>query len=416
MASPRPPVGTTSLAKPHRVLCCSGSMEGGGSERQLWQMICHLDRQRFSPHLYLLYRRGVYLEQLPSDVGVDAFWDSYHKEQFKSLPFLPTQIRKKQIEHLHNIIVQNGTQVVYDRTFHMTLITAAACRRAGIPRASVIVSPPGKDFQQSRERFRWFKKRLLAAAYRDRRSLTIAVSQAVAEDAAKFYRLPSNLIRVMPSPVDIELVRLKSQQTSQLPAPRGKQRVVSIGRLSSEKGHRLLLDAIQRTQNVSSEKWHLDILGDGPERPHLESYARQLGVAQQVSFHGFQSNPYPWIARASLVCISSSYEGLPNVALESMAIGTGLVATRCSESLELLIGSNERGVLVPASDPDALASALIGYSAEQDAWNVRIRAAFEWVSKHHSIETWMAEIEQALASLIQAHYNRNVPSDQTRSP
>ncbi len=48
-----------------RVLACSGSLDGGGSERQLWQLVTHLDRQRYAPEVYLLYRRGPYLAQLP---------------------------------------------------------------------------------------------------------------------------------------------------------------------------------------------------------------------------------------------------------------------------------------------------------------------------------------------------------------
>ncbi len=52
--------------QPLRLLACSGSLDGGGSERQLWQLVSHLDRQRFAPEVYLLNKRGPYLAQLPA--------------------------------------------------------------------------------------------------------------------------------------------------------------------------------------------------------------------------------------------------------------------------------------------------------------------------------------------------------------
>ena len=60
-----------------RVLVCSGTLDGGGSERQIWQLVSHLDRQRFAPEIYLLKRSGPYLDALPSDVPVHAFQDAH---------------------------------------------------------------------------------------------------------------------------------------------------------------------------------------------------------------------------------------------------------------------------------------------------------------------------------------------------
>ncbi len=380
---------------PLRVLCCSGSLEGGGSERQLWQLASQLERRLFVPSVYLLYRRGHYIEQLPSDVSVTAFWSEFDERR----SYWPGQIRRMQIHHLASVIRQQRIDVVYDRTFHMTLVTGAASSRAGVPRVSVIVSPPSDDFQKSRERFRFLKKRLLAAAYRQAGCLTIAVSEDVADDAAAFYGLVRSQIQVLPNAVDFEAVRTAAMRPATVPeaaSTKGGRRIVVVGRLSREKGQRLALEALKLANEKRTQPLYLDIVGDGPDRSELEQLASQLGIREQVVFHGFLPNPYPLIRESQLLCIPSEHEGLPNVALEAMALGTAVVATDCSGALRSLIGENQRGALVPPGDAKSLALEFIRASDAEAESNQRRRLATEWVEKNHAMSTWLDKMQALL--------------------
>lgn len=382
--------------RPLRVLCCSGSLEGGGSERQLWQLASQLDRCQFTPSVYLLYRRGHYIEQLPQDVSVTAFWSEFDE----SKRYWPGQIRRLQIQHLANVIRDQQIDVVYDRTFHMTLITARAATKAGVPRVSVIVSPPSADFQKSRERFRFLKKRLLANAYRQPGCVTIAVSEEVAEDAATFYGVDRSRIRVLPNPVDFEAVRSAADSPiPQAAEPESGPRIAVVGRLSPEKGQRLALEALQLANKNRKQAICLDIVGDGPDRQELEQLSSQLGIREQVCFHGFQSNPYPIIRRSQLLCIPSEHEGLPNVALEAMSLDVAVVATDCSGSLRTLIGQNERGVLVPPGDARSLAREFIHALVEGDASIQRRKLALDWVQNRHAMATWLLEMQDLLRDM-----------------
>jgi glycosyltransferase involved in cell wall biosynthesis len=350
-----------------------------------------LNRTLFEPSVYLLYRRGHYIEQLPSDVRLTAFWSEYDERQ----RYWPGQIRRMQIRHLVNLIREQQIDIVYDRTFHMTLITGAAASRAKVPRVSVIVSPPSSDFRKSRERFRFFKKRLLAAAYGRKGCVTIAVSAEVADDAATFYGLDRSQILVLPNPVDLEAVRAAAKsQTTKMDSDSARNRIVVVGRLSREKGQRLALEALKIANANRAQPIYLDIVGDGPDRAELEQLTMQLGMREQVTFHGFLTNPYPRIRESALLCIPSEHEGLPNVALEAMALGTGVVATNCSGSLRTLIGNNERGVLVPPDDSKALAMAMSG--ASDSIWVRRRHLAAAWVEKHHAMHAWLAEMGHVL--------------------
>jgi glycosyltransferase involved in cell wall biosynthesis len=376
------------------LLCCSGSLEGGGSERQLWQLATQLDRGKVAAELYLHYRRGKYLDLLPPDLPVHAFWAS---RQSVGLHF-PGRIHAAQIRHLRHVLKERQIDVVYDRTFHMTLVTAPACRASGCPRVSVIVSPPSQDFSRSRERFAWIKKWLLRRAYADPRSRTLAVSQSVAEDACRFYGLKTSTIDVVHSPVDVPAIIQAARANASLAA--STARVCVVGRMSPEKGHARAIHAFAMARRLLyDDNMVLDLVGDGPQRPALESLTRQQGLEAHVHFHGFQDNPYPWIAGADLLLVPSDYEGLPNVALEAMSLRTPILATECSESLSHLLGNGSRGQLVSLTDHQAMARAIVRRFQHPEIWLSRLEPAYQHVLQYHAVEPWLGKMEQILTDM-----------------
>ena len=381
-----------------RLLCCSGSLEGGGSERQLWQLATHVDPSLFAPQIYLLYRRGTYVDQVPDRIPIQDFWSTYETPFLK----LPGQIRRAQVAHLKQVLRDQEIDVVYDRTFHMTLVTGAACRAAGVPRVSVIVSPPSRDFAGSGERFAWVKRRLLARYYRDPLSTTLAVSPAVAEDAANYYRIQLSRIRVLPSPVDIEGIERAARESSDDSEHVGCPRICVVGRLSREKGQRVAIQAFARAvERLGHARLTLDVVGDGPDRADLERLAGALGMQDRVRFHGFLPNPYPTIASSDLMVIPSEYEGLPNVALEAMALGTGVIATDCSGSLTCLIRGDERGEIVPVGDVERLSAAIVDRFLQPEPWMGRVAAARRVVEQEHDLQSWVATMQKLLARTCQ---------------
>lgn len=389
-----------------RVLCCSGSLDGGGSERQLWQLASGLAPHRFASEIFLIYRRGHYLDLLPPHIPVHAFWSEHAPGRM----YWPGRIRQRQIGYLVRLIRERHINVVYDRTFHMTLLTSVACRRTRTPRISVIVSPPSQDFVRSRERFRWFKQRLLAQAYRDPLCQPVVVSQSVADDAAKFYGVARERFLTLPSPIDVAAVR---QAAAAPPLPLTPTRttgasgdasqvfqVCVVGRLSAEKGQATALQAVAQLRTRRPQQLvALRIIGDGPQRAQLEQLARQLGIESCTHFTGQLDNPYPAIREADLLCIPSLYEGLPNVALEAMCLETPLLATDCSGSVRELIGADERGRIVPVQNAQLLAEAMLDRLDAPQIWQQRAARAATWVNRRHGLQPWLEDMQQLLERL-----------------
>src|SRR5690349_19399783 len=116
---------------------------------------------------------------------------------------------------------------------------------------------------------------------------------------------------------------------------------LALGRLHSNKGFDLLLEALAATREVT-----LWIAGDGPLRPRLERLATRLGITGRVRFLGWREDVPRLLATADLLVCPSLHEPLGNVVIEAWSAGLPVVAT-ASDGPKGLIRDGESGILVP---------------------------------------------------------------------
>src|SRR5205823_738341 len=117
-----------------------------------------------------------------------------------------------------------------------------------------------------------------------------------------------------------------------------------------------LIDAFAEVRRDREAR--LVILGDGPERPMLESRIGARGLDDSVAMPGFVDNPYACMARAAVLVLSSDREGLPTVLIESLAVGTPVVSTDCESGPREILKGGALGELVPVGDAHALARSI----------------------------------------------------------
>jgi len=127
--------------------------------------------------------------------------------------------------------------------------------------------------------------------------------------------------------------------------------ILSVGRLSKEKGHEVLLEAVGRLQR----KCRVRFVGEGPERSQLEAQSKRLGLS--VEFTGQISRVGPHYEEADLFVMPSYSEGSPNALLEAMAAELAIVATRVGGIPETARDQKE-ALLVEAGSPDEMAKAI----------------------------------------------------------
>lgn len=382
---------------PLRLLACSGSLDGGGSERQLWQLVTRLDRGRFAPEIYLLHQRGPYLEQLPADVPVHAFDTQYPAPS----QFPPGRISRMQSRHLRQLVHSRGIDIVYDRTFHMSLLTGWALP-ARQSRVSVIVSPPSRDLPSSERRYLFIKRFLLKRAYRSA-TVTICVSDEVADDAAHYYSLNRERLTVLHNPVDVDTVRRLATDTQPCHIVRhasGELHIALVGRFTAEKGHRFAIEvlrAMRERQDNGGTRVHLHCVGDGPLKSEMQSLVTEWGLGEVVHQHGYQTNPYPFMRACDLVFVPSRYEGFPNVAMEAMALGVPLLMTDYGPTARMIAGAGEERVkLVPLDNVVQTAKMIVHRIGNAEAWQKRAVTAQAWIEREHALAPWLEKMMSLL--------------------
>lgn len=161
---------------------------------------------------------------------------------------------------------------------------------------------------------------------------------------------------VLPNPLDVS--RLPEVYTGER-----EKVVVSAGRLESQKNFSLLIRAFAIFHEKHPD-YRLVIYGEGRKRKELEILAADLLPEGCWSMPG-RVNDLPYrIGRCAVFALSSDYEGVPNVLIEAMAVGTPSVSTDCAPGgAATLIRSGENGILTPVGDLAALAEGLC-YMAE----------------------------------------------------
>ncbi len=123
-----------------------------------------------------------------------------------------------------------------------------------------------------------------------------------------------------------------------------KLNFLSIGRFEHQKGYDLLIPAFAKFCQDKPDVC-LTILGDGPLRESLEFSIHANGLEGRVSLPGFIKEPMPYLYNASALVSSSRYEGLSNVVIESMSLGTPVVATRCPGGMSEIVQDGVNGYL-----------------------------------------------------------------------
>jgi len=338
-----------------RVLFAIGSLEGGGSERQIINILRHLDRSQFEPHLYLIRRTGEFLNDVPDDVPITAFDDVSNPGGM----YLPGRIRRALIAHFASVLTNLDIDVVYDRTPHMTLIAGPACQQLGVPHLSTIVSNPMHDLRDNIGRFRWLKFRILKRAYRCAHRV-IANSESLAQACREFYHLKPEQLAVLSNGFDFDQINeLASQQVNLQGRATGKFHIVAAGRLETCKGFDVLTDALDELIDVRGQtNITLSIAGRGSQEGNLKRLVDHHCLEDAVRFLGFLPNPYPLIQSADLFCLTSRYEGMPNVLVEAMSLGVPVLSTDCPEGPRDILKNGTIGTLVPHLDTVAIAAGI----------------------------------------------------------
>ena len=301
-----------------------------------------LDRSRFEPHLAVLEKAGPYLEEAPRDLPLHD---------------LGTRRVRRAALAVTRLVRSLGPQAVLSTLgeLNLMLILTKPFWPGGV-RLLVRESTLASAWLAQDVR----RPRLLAALFRclyPRADAIICPSDAVLRDLSESFRVPRDKLARIYNPLDVDRIR-RLACVQQSPHAGAGPHLVSAGRLAPVKGFDLLIRAMAEVVKVFPSA-DLAIVGEGPLEVELRTLARRLGLAERVHFPAFQANPYPWLKHADLFVLSSHYEGLPNAALEALALGTPVVARDCPGGVREILAGCPLGRLVSGDGAQALAEGIV---------------------------------------------------------
>ncbi|GKX43735.1 lipopolysaccharide 1,6-galactosyltransferase [Pectobacterium carotovorum subsp. carotovorum] len=190
-------------------------------------------------------------------------------------------------------------------------------------------------------------EQVLAADYH------LAISSGIKQQLVE-RGVPANRVAVVFNPV--------TPQTTVIPRPAETEKAVFIyvGRLKFE-GQKRLKDMLDAFSGLKGG-WECHFVGDGSDAEICQEYAKKLGIAAHVHWHGWQAAPWEYvqenIKNVSAFVMSSSFEGLPMTLLEAMSYGIYCVSSDCPSGPSDIIKNGVNGQLYPPSETTALRSSL----------------------------------------------------------
>lgn len=174
-------------------------------------------------------------------------------------------------------------------------------------------------------------------------------------------------------------------------------RIVTAGRLSTQKNHRLLIESFRKIADKYPDLI-LEIYGQGPLKEELETLVIDMNLNNRILFKGYCSDISDKIKNASAFVLSSDFEGIPNALMEAMAIGLPCVSTdTAGGGARLLIQNQENGLLVPVGDVSKLTEAICKLLDDRELSN-RIGIAANAVTKRFSPESIYSKWEECLTN------------------
>ena len=317
------------------------SLKGGGAEKVLLEILKHLNYSKYSVHLLLIVKEGIYINDLPANIGVNSLFQN----------------------RLHFRVVKKISKLFHTNLFFQKIINKSVCEKYDVELSflegpslkfhSLIKSDTYKvtwvhcnlDIQ------RWWIKSFLSQqdaieAYQKMDKI-IFVSNDALRQFNKIFDIPSVNKQVFYNPINKQDILKKSNEFR---VNKERFTICAIGRLGHQKAfhHIIKVASCLKEDNLEFEFW---IIGSGPLKKPLQSLINRQNLTECVKLLGFKENPFPYLKIADLFISTSLTEGFPLAIAEAVCLGKAIVATSVTGTEEIL-DYGKFGVLTTHEDND----------------------------------------------------------------
>ena len=364
-----------------RVLHLVDTLNVGGTECQVMQLALHMRRFGYDITVGCLRAEGPLLRVLQRE-GIPVV-------EFRKRETLLSWNGIRQLLRLASFLRSGRFAVVHAHDLWANLLGVPAGRLARVP---VVIS--SRRYLDDLDWYTPWRKRVVRLIYM-LSTRVVVNSKAISERLVVKEQIPAGKIRTVHNGVDVErFSRALPERRKLLPNVHKRSKLIAVlanmyGRV---KGHAGLISAARIVCENEPDAVFV-LIGDGPERPRLETQVRDAALDKSVLFVGRRTDIPEWLACCDLSVLASEAEGLPNALLESMSAGVPVVATAVGGSKEI-IEDGVNGQLVPPKNPELLAAAILRVIRNPDWANGLARCGQDHMRARFSFDRLVAELDQ----------------------
>lgn len=321
--------------KPKKIVFVLPSLVAGGAERVLISLMNGLDRKKYAPEMIVLNDSGPLRDWIAPDIPYHPLGNySVKNSLWKLLKTLNTI----QPDVIMSTMAHMNYAVLLIRPF-LKKKARVIVREACTPQSII-------DDQRHKTIVKSAYKSLYPTA-----DMVISPASLIIEEFEKNLKMDTSNHALLHNPVHIDRIRREETFLQKVDEDRSNTvNFICAGRLHYQKGFDRLIQSLPKLS--SNQNWHLTILGVGKERENLEQLIRQYGFDDKVSMPGLSRNPWPHIGAADAFLLPSRWEGLPNVVLESLSVGTPVISMHEAGGIAEIARLSEPGAVKVASTMD----------------------------------------------------------------
>lgn len=315
---------------PKKIVFILPSLDAGGAERVLITLMNKIDRTRFTPEFISLRPKGPLKSLIDTDIKINNI-GNFSKVYFGLIPLL-IKLREIKPDIAITTMAQMNFALILMKPF-LPKDTRLIIREAITP-----------SFILNTMKIGWLVKILYKILY-PHADLVISPSQRIIDEFKDLLQADISHHKLLYNPVNTDIIRATPLALENKDEGRDKTvHFVCAGRLHPQKGFDRLINALPFFK--CNYNWKLTILGGGSEHKYLSSLIEKHKLKNNIFLHGFTETPWSEMGSADCFLLPSRFEGLPNVVLESLCVGTPVIATDSSGGIHEIKNLSNKGDIV----------------------------------------------------------------------
>lgn len=319
-----------------KILFFHFDLGGGGAEKVLVNLLNNLNPDKYDITLYTVFNSGVYKDSLREHIKRKTIFNKQFKGFITMAKLLSPGL-------LHKLFIREKYDIEIGFYHRFPARVIGGCKDKETKTFawvhSKMVSP--KHFFTS---YRSLKEANKIYHSFDRVAF---VAESAKDEFLKQTGWNDIDCQVVHNVMDINDIVSQSQQEIEIKLDKDILNLCSVGRLTDLKGYDRLLKSFASLAKEGYTDWHFYLLGKGEEEACLRQLVKDFDLDSNVTFLGFNTNPYKYVSKMDLFVCSSLVEGYSTAVAESVVVGVPVLTTNCSGMHEIL--GDEAGLIVDNS-------------------------------------------------------------------